>query len=196
MPRKKSIKKTALAFAEALHDIRLFLEETAPALSADRASWIYELAIVRVYREFERLVLHAIVGAINNDTSTISSTTGIPFPKHLTHEVCEFIVVGDGYFDFHGRDGLIKEIKRFVPQGHYLLTAIERRSYKQALERLVVLRNFAVHSSAISKRRAKETLGVARIGSAGSWLKAHGRMQSILSPMTDLSRELYAKAPF
>ena len=58
--------------------------------------------------EFEQLMLFAIVCAINNDTKTISDSTGVEFPKHLTDEVCEYLVLGGRYFDFKGRDGLIR----------------------------------------------------------------------------------------
>ena len=60
-------------------------------------------------------------GAINNDTSTLSQTVNIEFPKSLSDAVCEFIVTGGGYFDFKGRDGLIKTLKDYVPSNHYIV---------------------------------------------------------------------------
>lgn len=33
-------------------------------------------------------------GVINDDTTTISEVSGVDFPKHLTDEVCEYLVLG------------------------------------------------------------------------------------------------------
>jgi len=196
MPKKKSVKKAAHRFYQQLDDIEAFLKSTRPTLSDDHLSWVHEYAVLRVYREFKHLVLEAIVGAINNDTHTISATTGIEFPKHLTDEVCEYLVVRDGYLDFRGRDGLIALIRRYVPDGHYLLEAVKHSRYKRTLEQLTALRNLAAHSSAVSKRRAKSTLGLEKIGSAGAWLKTQRRIDDILIRMASFSREVGENAPY
>ena len=83
----------------------------------------------------------------------------------------EYILVGGGYFDFHGRDGLIKEVKKYVPEDHYLLRAIKASKYKTSLDQLCTLRNYAAHDSMASKKQALKSIGQERMGSAGSWLK-------------------------
>ena len=102
----------------------------------------------------------------------LSQTANVRFPKHLTDEVCEYLVTGGRFFDFKGRDGLIKTLKRFVPDDHYLIQTIRKPAYRQALERLPALRNFAAHDSDQSKRAALDATGQHRLGSAGAWLKA------------------------
>ena len=141
-------------------------------------------------------MLSAIVGAINNDTETISSTTGVEFPKHLTDEVCEYLVLGGNYFDFKGRDGLIKILKRFVPGDHYLLTIIKEDRYKSSLEKLSALRNYAAHESYQSKRAALTAIDQERVGSAGSWLKSQGRFVSISQRLKELANEIEESAPY
>ena len=116
VPRKKSIKRTATDFIEKAEELELFVDNDISSLSDMQKSWCHDYAIIRLYREFEQMMLHAIVGAINNDSSVISSTTGVDFPKHLTDEVCEYLVLGGGYFDFKGRGGLIRTLKRYVPE--------------------------------------------------------------------------------
>jgi len=147
MPRKKSVKHSAQVFRAAADDITNFLTTASVGQTDQHVSWLYNYGIIRLYREFESMVLDALVGAINNDTATVSGTTGINFPKHLTDEVCEFLITGSGYFDFKGRPGLIKTLKGFVPANHYLVTTIKRKTYEDALERLSTLRNFAAHES-------------------------------------------------
>ena len=74
-------------------------------------------------------------------------------------EVCEYLICGDGYFDFAGRDGLLKTIKKIVPNGHWLPTTVGDAAYNNALKKLSALRNFAAHDSSVSKKRALEALG-------------------------------------
>lgn len=196
MPKKKSVKRAAQQFIDRTNAIAGFLFVASIGMQAEHLSWSYEYAVLRLYREFESLLLHVLVGAINNDTSTISKRTGVEFPVHLTDDVCEFLVIRDGYFDFRGRDGLIQTLRRFLPDNHYLLMAVKRPTYKTALEQLCALRNYAAHSSRVAKRRAKEVLQQGRIGSAGSWLKVGFRFDSVRFKLVELAREIEAGAPY
>ena len=196
MPRKKSVKKSAKTFQKKADEILDFVKSARAHLSGKYISWAYEYAIIRLYREFEALMLDALVGAINNDTSTLSDRTGIRFPKHLTDEVCRYLIVRDGYFDFKGRDGLIQTLQRFVPQDHYLVEVVRKDDYKEALEQLSVLRNFAAHASTAAKTRAKKTVRQQRMPDAGSWLKKQNRLETIVENIKRLAREIDEKAPY
>lgn len=196
MPRKKSLKKSAEKFGNAAEDVSDFISKLQPHSSKEHDSWIHEYAMIRIYREFEQLMLESLIGAINNDTSTISATSGIQFPKHLTDEVCEFLLVGNGYFDFKGRDGLIGILRRYVPSNHYLLAIVKKPKYKQSLEQLAALRNYAAHASTFSKSSAKRTVSADRIGSAGSWLKVQGRFEDIIQDLKAIANEIEDNAPY
>ncbi len=196
MPRKKSVKKVARAFTQDIKNLLAFVATVTEGQAAQHVSWIYEMAIIRLYRAFEDLVLHALVGAINNDTATLSAKTGFEFPKHLTDEVCEFMIVGNGYFDFRGRDGLIKTIKKYVPDDHYIVEIIKRAKYKDALERLSALRNLSAHSGPVAKRAALAAVQRKRIGSAGAWLKTQDRFTFLCAKMHTLASELENRAPY
>jgi len=84
---------------------------------------------------------------------------GLDLPKHLTDEVCEFLIVGTGYFDFKGRDGLIQKLKAFLPAGNYLLDIIAAEQYREPIEKLCALRNYAAHGSSKSKKAALRATG-------------------------------------
>ena len=196
MPRKKSVRHSAQVFCNAADDIAEFLAKVSANQSDQHVSWLYNYGIIRLYREFESLVRDALVGAINNNTATVSVTTGIKFPKHLTDEVCEFLITGTGYFDFKGRSGLIKTLKDFVPPNHYLVTSVTKVVYTHALERLCTLRNFASHESASSKRAALAAIGGKRIGSSGAWLKCEDRFQMIVDKLKALAMEIEHAAPY
>ena len=49
----------------------------------------YDGAVIKLYAAFERMIMGALTGAINNDTYQLSVSTSVQFPKHLTDEVCE-----------------------------------------------------------------------------------------------------------
>jgi len=129
MPRKKSIKASAQRFNSEVDEILDYLSATSE-LSDKHVSWCHELAIIRLYRAFETLMLDALVGALNNDTSTISKKTGFSFSKHLTDEVCRYLIIGNGFFDFKGRSGLIKKLKQYLPDDHYLVQAVSKPAYQ------------------------------------------------------------------
>lgn len=196
MARKKSVKTSANRFKAAADDISSFLTTVSQGQSDSHVTWLHNYAIIRLYRAFESLMLDCLIGAINNDTSTVSAKAGINFPKHLTDEVCEYIVIGSGYFDFKGRDGLLKTLKQFVPDNHYVITAVKKDKYKNTLEQLSALRNLAAHESGKSKRAALAAISAQRLSASGAWLKGKGRMTAIISKLKELADEIHLAAPF
>lgn len=196
MARKKSVQRSAQDFKDQIKAINSFITSARRNMTDQHISWAYEYSIMRLYRSFESMMLDALVGAINHNTSTISERTGITFPAHLTYEVCEYIIIGDGYFDFRGRDGLIKTLKDYVPANHYLVRLVKKEKYKKALEQLSVLRNLAAHNSKMAKSRARETLGQARMPEAGVWLKKQHRFENIVRLLRELAQDIKTHAPY
>ena len=194
--KKKSIKKAAQRFRTQSASVVAFAQECSTKLGKKEASWAYDYAVIALYREFEALMKDALVGAVNNDSSTTSTTLGITLPKHLSFDVCEYLVAGGGYFDLRGRAGLIKLIKRYVPDTHYLVRTVEKPRYRQPIDRLVALRNFAAHSSRQAKAAALKAVGQNRIGTAGSWLKSGSRLADLVKSLDDLATELETLAPY
>jgi len=194
--RKKSVRKAASDFRDKTEEIKSFCSETRAGQSKKHISWIYDYAMIRLYREFESLMFDALVGAINNDTSTLSEKTGYDFPDHLKEEVCRFLVTGSGYFDFRGRSGLIGTLKNYVPNDHYLVTVVKKRKYLMPLKRLTALRNHAAHSSTKSKRAALNAIGQQRMRTSGSWLKSQGRFFSLADRLQELAQEIEDEAPY
>lgn len=195
--RKFSVQGTADSFVSEADQIVEYLEGIWDAnLSDEHISWCYDYAIIRLYRAFEGLILWALVGSINNDTSTIAAKTGFAFPKHLTDEVCFYLVTGTGYFDFKGYSGLIGTLKKYLPDNHYLITTIKKDKFKNHVDRLCALRNYAAHESPQSKRSALAAVNQKRMGSAGSWLKCRDRFGKLATKLQELSKEIRDQAPY
>jgi len=118
MARKKSVRKAGDDFvtnAAAIKEFVAVFDGTKP--SETHRTWVYEHGIIRLYREFELLMLHALTGAINNDTEAVAKILGVKLPPHLNADVSRFLITGTGYFDYKGRDGLIGTLKRFRSRG-------------------------------------------------------------------------------
>ena len=196
MPKKKSIRKSADKFKQEIDEVLTFLEATSKGQTKRHVSWLYDYGIIRLYGAFEEFMLECLIGAINNDTSVLSERTGYKFPKHLTDEVCRYLIIGDGYFDFHGRDGLIKTLKKYVPSSHYLVKKIKDDKYKDTLNQLSALRNFAAHRSEKSKNAALKAIGGKRISTSGAWLKGNNRFSSIAKKLKELADEIGDSAPY
>jgi hypothetical protein len=197
MARKKSVKIAAGHFSRELEQIKKFVESVQFSQSVDEfTSWSYDYAVIRAYAAFEDLILNALVGAINNNTSIASATLEVQLPHHLTDEVCRYLVTGGGYFNFHGRSGLIAVLKKYLPQNHYLVTTCSKGTYKVSLDRLSAFRNFAAHRSTKARSATLLASSLKRIASAGAWLKRQGRLEAILDDLACLAIDLQNSAPF
>lgn len=196
MPRKTSIKLAAQSFKKAAAETDAYVAAASQLLTAAQASRAHDGAVISLYRDFENLILNVLAGAINNDTRTVSATQGVGFPKHLTNDVCRYIITGPSYFDFKGRPGLISRVKQYVPQDHFLVTILKDQKYSGCLEQLCSLRNFAAHSSPQSKKAVLQAVGQKKMKSAGSWLKCKGRFPQLVGRLIQLSDDIEAAAPY
>ncbi len=195
MPRKKSVRGAAQRFEEEIARVREFVEASSFSSSPETfQSWAHDFALIRLYRSFQNLMLEALVGAINNDTTTLTVRLGVKFPKHLTDEVCGYLITSGGYFDFKGYSGLVQTIKDFVPANHYLLNIIPR--YKDSIERLSALRNFAAHGSWQAKKAALAATTLERMSDLGSWLKRQNRLGALLTTLERLAGDIRQAAPY
>ena len=195
--KKKSGKIAAQRFRDRIQEIEAFCGAIDQAgLSKSETSIAYDGAVIKLAVCFEQAMLESLVVATNNNTSHISASFGVQFPKHLSDEVCEHLITGGGYFDFKGRSGLISDLKKFLPATHYLVVVVKKPAYLTPLDRLIALRNFAAHESPQSKETAKTILGIRRLASAGAWLKTQNRLLDLSGRLEDLADDLEQQAPY
>lgn len=196
MPKKLSIKKASRDFESELTRIENFATTMAAGASSSDQARVYDYAIIATYRSFEALILECLVGSLNRDPAHFRKQSGAQVPKHINRSTCEYLITGGGYFDFKGRDGLVKLMKRFVPDSHFLLVAVKAPGSKTTLERLSGLRNFAAHGSGQSKQVALSVTGMSKMGSAGGWLRVQGRFAAITGGLRKLAKEIEDNASF
>lgn len=202
MPNKKSIKKECEKFIQKIDEIEKFslLTKNNSNITHDQCSWIFDCAIIKLYAAFEGFILETLVAAINQDTSTISTTLNIEFSKHIKEDICRYLITGTGYFDFKGRSGLINVLRKFIPSTHFIFQTIKETTYTDSINKLVSLRNFAAHDSSKSKQLVLKELNRKRIKTSGAWLKKETNGKSNLSIIADdlklLSSNIKSKANF
>ncbi|KAA0916248.1 hypothetical protein FLO80_09005 [Aquicoccus porphyridii] len=195
--RTKSVRLAANRFSENTGNLLQFVSrlESARSTTDTDVTWAYEYGIIRLYRDFEDLMLNCLIATLNTNPVAFSEHKGIGFPRKMNVEVCEYLISGEGYFDFRGRSGLIREVRKYVPEGHWLLETVKENRYHQSLDRLSALRNFAAHDSPASKRAALKAVGLAKMSSAGSWLKRQNRFVHIVDRLQELAEALHNAAP-
>ena len=144
-------------------------------------------------------MLEALKAALNKNPADFTKRTNVRIER-VRDDLAEYIIVGDGYFDFKGRDGLIKTLKKYLPDDHWLIKIIKQKQYIDSLERLSAFRNYAAHSGNSAKARAKALLkltderGSNRMGSSGAWLRTNSggktRYAKIADDLYNLSRSV------
>jgi len=194
--RKKSPNKSLEIFQGELTAIREYLNEvTTNNLSADSRAHSYDFGVIWVYRAFELFVLDILVAQINHDPSKLYDVIGVNFGHNPTAAQCEYMLVGDRYFDFRGHGGLVDAIKKVAGQGSALEAAAKNPTHRKAFEILVGLRNHAAHWSDQSKAAALKAMkhwepNRHNLGQAGKWLSVfiggQTRMERLLSSIEGL----------
>jgi hypothetical protein len=110
--RKKSPAKSVSVIQNEFVEITQFIVEAGNAVTAARSrACCYEFAVIWAYREFETFVLDILVALINRDPSPFYDRIGGNFGAKPTAAQCEFLLVGDRYFEFRGHGGLVEVIR-------------------------------------------------------------------------------------
>jgi len=193
--RKASGKVAARKCRDELSEIETYLADVqGSSLSKQSRSRCYDLAALKLCVALERMVVEGLIVAINNDRKALKARTGIEFP-HLNRAASEYLIMGDGYFNFNGtKDGMMRAVRHYLDRSHWLVKALSTSDAK-TLARLFSLRNWAAHESAASGRAARAAIGM-NAGSAGSWLKSGTRMQVLIDHVRKIANNVEAAAPY
>jgi len=179
MAKKMDPEKAQEALLVEIGRVFRFAEEVKAGLP-DQIEHAYEFVAICVHRAVEQFVFGLVLASVNRDATQIAlADAGIRFPKHMTVEACEFVLLrGKDYFDLKNSQTLAEFCARFLPEKHTLnSTILTRPDVRAAVDRLCALRNLAAHrESETAKRRAKKALGMRRLGSAGEYLSRNGKL--------------------
>ena len=155
-------------------------------------SFCYENAIIMLYKAFEKFILRTTISCLNHDYSHYERKYGIKLGKHVNDDVCEFLITKGGYFDFKGRSGLNKLLNETIGSEHNIAKTIKQTKYRETIERLCSLRNYAAHNSIQAKKAAMDAYNLKRIRSPGSCLKRQNRFPTMITELTKLANDVKA----
>lgn len=200
MARTKDITKSITAFKGQLKAIERFISiatqnvhlgsrKSNKKFNDTERDWCYDLAIIKLFVAFETLMLECLICSMNNKQSVVSETTGISFGK-LTVPVCEYLIQGDGFFDFKGKSGLVQTLLRFLPKDHWLVVTVKKPDFNDVLEQLSALRNFAAHDSETAKKSALKAIKGKSLKSAGAWLRVNKRLPKMIKTFDKFADEI------
>lgn len=207
---KKKLPTAALRdYRAEIETIRTFISEVAGGGHSEATlTRAYDHGLLVTYRAFEQFVLEISVARINRDPTAFYEAVGVEFGKHMTAAQCEFLLLGDRYFDFRGHSGLIDVLKKVSGSGSSLnppragsamVDSAKLQDNKQAFEILATLRNYVAHESTQSRRAALKAMQQweadrKNLGKAGSWLKAktgqRTRLERLLAQIDALCESL------
>jgi hypothetical protein len=200
--RKKSARVSLTGLRKQLTEIRTFLADAeASGMPVRSLSRCYDQAVIWGYRAFEEFVLDVLVAQINRNPDNLYTSVGVSFGKNPTAAQCEYLLVGDRYFDFRGHGGLVDVVKKASGVGSALEITVKVPDHRQCFEILAGLRNYAAHQSDQSKKAALKGMrhwepNRTNLGSAGNWLRVarngQRRLERLLTGIDALADDMRA----
>jgi len=198
--RKKSPAKSLETFIKETAGIREFLRDAEVRKLSDYSiAYCYDFAVIWAAREFETFVLDILVAQINRDPDPLYLSIGVNFGVHPTSAQCEYLLVGDRYFDFRGYGGLLDSIRKVSGKQSALEGAVKVAQSRKAFQIMVGLRNYVAHQSDQSKEAALTAMRLweperNNLGSAGYWLivrsGGRARMERFLDDIESLCQDM------
>lgn len=187
-----NIQTVSSEFSDNITEIEAYTERCNQVFADEKKylSYCYENAIIMVYKAFEQFVLRSMIACLNHDHSYFQEKHGIKLGKHINDDVCEFLITKGGFFDFKGRDGLCKALNSMIGPNHNIAIIFKKTKYKDAIEQLCTIRNYAAHNSIQSKRAVLKAFNLQRISSAGSFLKQQHRFENIVGKLLELAEDI------
>lgn len=164
MANQVSIKAVANRFLGECDSLSDYLRHQNSHCSGKFLSYAYDFAIIKLFKDFEELLLGTVTGVINNEAPYIQDGHGGFRKKSIVKAQAETIFLGGRYFSFKGTGGLLHDIRTTVPLNHRLVTILSDTSYNHTFSVLIPLRNFAAHSSKNAKIRAIAAVGLSQLG--------------------------------
>jgi len=196
MANQVSIKAVANRFLSECDELADYLQQQHRSFTGKFLSYAYDFAIIKLFKDFEELLLNSIVGIINNNAPYIQDAQGGFRKKSIVKSQAEMMFLRGRYFSFKGTNGLLNDIRTIVPQRHWITTILADTSYNSTFNVLIPLRNFAAHTSKNAKQKAIAAVGLSQLGQSGVWLRSSGRFDNIINDLRDIASRIKSNAPY
>jgi hypothetical protein len=179
--RKADLLKNHEALDEAIGRYREFMARVIVAQRVIRTQQekrdLAESVLLRLCANWERFVDEHIVDCVNCDHSKLPAFLGVTIPAHPTRNLCEAIIFGGGYRDFHSTAHLIDFTRKILPDNSNPFMEMSTGD-RARIDEAFSMRNYLSHYSAKARRSLdtvyKKKYKLRRFVEPGSFLLARG----------------------
>jgi hypothetical protein len=153
--RTSDLAKNHADFDKSLARYRRFMDKILKAKhtvsTAQEKRDISESVILRLCAHWEQFVDEHLVDCINRDHSQLKEFFGVDIPKNPSKNLCQALIYGDGYKDFHSFGDLKGFSKRILPDDSNPFPAV-KKIHSEKIDEVYKMRNYLSHYSAKAKR--------------------------------------------
>lgn len=179
--RKSDLVNNHGKFDKSLVRYRQFMEKILGAqrvvAAAEEKRDIAESVILRLCAHWEQFVDEHLVDCVNCDHSKLKEFFGVRIPKNPDKNLCQALIFGDMYRDFHNFGDLKGFSRRLLPDNSNPFLAV-KKSHSDKIDEVYKLRNFLSHYSAKATRSLhnmyKTKYGITNFLKPGNFLIANG----------------------
>ena len=153
--RKADLLKNHQPFDQALARYRTFMEKVVAGGSiagdAQERRDLAESVVLRLAANWESFVDGHLVDCVNRDPTRLSEFFGVTIPPNPSKDLCQALIFGDGYRDFHTFGDLKGLAKRLLPDTGNPFLAVSP-SHAARIDEVYKIRNYLSHYSSKSQR--------------------------------------------
>jgi hypothetical protein len=197
--RKADLRKNHDTFEGAIVRYSDLLSRLLPAQrvvrTVDDKREVAESALLKLCSHWEAFMVEELIDCINIDCSQLSTYLGLTLPKHLSRDMCEAILMKDGYLDFRSIGDLKGTAKKMLPSKLDPFSKIKAATAKK-IDEVYKLRNYLSHRSRASARALmrmyEANYGMKAFVDPGRFLLAYDakRLLDYFTAFVDASNEM------
>ena len=179
--RKADLKQNHAAFDRALGRYRGFMARVIAAQRVIRTATekqdVAESVLLRLCAHWERFVDEHLVDCVNVDHSKLNEFLGVTIPRNPSRNVCQAVLFGGGYRDFHSFGDVKGFTKKVLPGKSNPFLQVTATHIKK-IDEVFKIRNYLAHYSAAARRVLdrlyKDQYKMQRFQEPGQFLLANG----------------------
>jgi len=153
--RKADLRKNHEKFESAISRYADLLARLLPAQRVVRTVGdkreIAEGALLKLCSHWEAFIVEELVDCVNIDSSALGNYLGLSLPKHLSRDLCEAILMRDGYLDFRSIGDLKGTAKKILPNAINPFEKISKPVCDK-IDEVYKIRNYLSHRSKASAK--------------------------------------------
>jgi len=117
---------------------------------------ILESLVIRICAIWEAFIEGEMIDCLNIDCSKCREELQLRLPPHMTRDLCEAVLVGQGYLNLRSVDDIKGLAKRILPDDVNPFRLIRANPTARRINEFYTMRNYLSHYSGKSKRQLQK----------------------------------------